>query len=140
MNGMNAQPTHADCIGQYIKLRNFIAARQEAFDAEMAPYHAAMKALEDWGGGILNQLAGDEDEKASLATPQGTMYRKKTLSVKVADREEWMDFIFDGRREGFLTAAVSKEAVVEYMDQFKAVPPGIETTWIRKTLFNSPKK
>jgi hypothetical protein len=137
---MNSQPTHADCIGQYIKLRNFIAAKQEAFDKEMEPYHAAMKALEDWGGGVLNQMAGDDDAKASLATPQGTMYRKKTLSIKVADREAWMDFIFDGRREGFLTAAVSKEAVVEYMDQFKAVPPGVETAWIRKTLFNSPKK
>jgi hypothetical protein len=137
---MNAQPTHADCIGQYIKLRNFIAARQEAFDAEMKPYADAMKALEDWGAGVLNELAGNDDEKASLATPQGTMYRKKTLSLKVADRGEWMDFIFDGRREGFLTAAVSKEAVVEYMEQFKSTPPGIETTWIRKTLFNSPKK
>ena len=137
---MNAQPTHADCIGQYIKLRNFIAAKQEAFDAEMKPYADAMKALEDWGAAVLNELAGNDDEKASLATPQGTMYRKKTLSLKVADREGWMDFIFDGRREGFLTAAVSKEAVVEYMEQFKSTPPGIETTWIRKTLFNSPKK
>lgn len=137
---MNSQPTHADCIGQYIKLRNFISARQEAFDAEMQPYHDAMKALEAWGMGILNQLAGDDDEKASLATPQGTMYRKKTLSVKVADREEWMDFVFDGRREGFLTTAVSKEAVVEYMDTYRSTPPGIETAFIRKTLFNSPKK
>ena len=137
---MNSQPTHADCIGQYIKLRNFIAARQEAFDAEMQPYHDAMKALEAWGMGILNQLAGDDDEKASLATPQGTLYRKKLLSVKVTDREEWMDFIFDGRREGFLTTAVSKEAVVEYMETYRSTPPGIETSWIRKTLFNTPKK
>src|SRR5258708_3213443 len=139
--GMNSQPTHADCIGQYIKLRNFIAARQEAFDAEMAPYHDAMKALEDWGGGILNQLAGDEDDKASLATPQGTMYRKKTLSLKVADREKWFEFVFaDDNNVRFLTAAVSKDEVVDYMEKYKAAPPGIETAWIRKTLFNSPKK
>ena len=137
---MNAQPSHADYIGQYIKLRNFIAARQEAFDKEMEPYHAAMKALEDWGQGVLNQLAGDDDAKASLATPQGTMYRKKTLSVKVDDREAWFQFIFEANREAFLTTAVSKEAVVEYMDKYKSEPPGIATSWIRKTLFNSPKK
>lgn len=137
---MNSQPTHADCIGQYIKLRNFISARQEAFDAEMQPYHEAMKALETWGMGILNQLAGDDDEKASLATPQGTMYRKKLLSVKVADREAWFAFVFEADREEFLTSAVSKEAVVEYMDKYKSTPPGIETTTVRKTLFNSPKK
>lgn len=138
---MNSQPSHADCIGQYIKLRNFISARQEAFDAEMAPYHAAMKALEDWGAGILNQLAGDEDEKASLATPQGTMYRKKTLSVKVADREKWFEFVFsDFDHARYLTAAVSKDEVSMYMEKFKAAPPGIETTWIRKVQFNSPKK
>jgi hypothetical protein len=137
---MNAQPTHADLIGQYIKIRNFIAARQEAFDAEMAPYHDAMTHLENWGGSVLNQLAGDDDAKASLATPQGTMYRKKTLSIKVADREAWFAFIFEASRAEFLTAAVSKEAVTEYMDKYKAAPPGVETSWIRKTLFNSPKK
>jgi hypothetical protein len=138
---MNAQPTHADCIGQYIKLRNFIAARQAAFDAEMEPYNAAMKALEDWGQGVLNQLAGDDDAKASLATPQGTMYRKKTLSVKVADREAWFTFIFsDADHERYLTSAVSKEEVQEYMKKYQSAPPGVETAWIRKTLFNSPKK
>jgi hypothetical protein len=138
---MNSQPTHADCIGQYIKLRNFIAARQEAFDAEMQPYHEAMKALETWGLGILNQLAGDDDEKASLATPQGTVYRKKTLSVKVADRETWFDFIFaDADHVRYLTTAVSKDEVQEYMKKYKAAPPGVETTWVRKALFNSPKK
>ena len=138
---MNAQPSHADCIGQYIKLRNLIAARQEAFDAEMAPYHAAMKALEDWGAGVLNQMAGDEDEKASMATPQGTMYRKKTLSLKVADREAWFEFVFsDPDHVRYLTAAVSKDEVAEYMKKFQAAPPGIETVWVRKTLFNSPKK
>jgi hypothetical protein len=139
--GMNAQPTHADCIGQYIKLRNFIAARQKAFDAEMAPYVAAMKALEDWGAGVLNELAGNDDEKASLATPQGTMYRKKTLSLKVADREEWFAFVFaDSDNVRFLTAAVSKEEVQDYMKKYQSTPPGIETSWVRQTLFNSPKK
>jgi hypothetical protein len=138
---MNAQPTHADYIGQYLKLRNFIAARQEAFDAEMKPYSEAMKALEDWGAGVLNQLAGDDDAKASLATPQGTMYRKKTLSLKVADRAAWFAFIFSSPdHERYLTAAVSKDEVQEYMKKYQAAPPGVETAWIRKTLFNSPKK
>lgn len=138
---MNSQPTHADCIGQYIKLRNFIAARQEAFDAEMKPYQDAMKALEDWGAGVLNQIAGDDDAKASLATPQGTMYRKKTLSVKVADREAWFQFVFSSvDHERYLTSAVSKDEVQEYMKKYQATPPGIETSWVRKTLFNSPKK
>ena len=137
---MNAQLTDADFIAQYIKLRNYKAAEQEAFDARMKPYDDAMKTIEDWGAGRLNQIAGDDDGKASLATPQGTMYRKKTLSVKVADREAWFKFIFEADRDAFLTSAVSKEAVVEYMEQYKSTPPGVEIAWIRKTLFNSPKK
>jgi hypothetical protein len=132
-------PSPADCIGQYIKLRNYIAAKQKAFDEELAPYQAAMTAIENVMLGELNKIGTGEGDKASIATPQGTCFRKRLLSVKVADREEFMDFLFDGRREGFITNAVSKEAVTEYMDQFKSTPPGIDTQWIHKIQFNSPK-
>lgn len=138
---MNAQPTHADCIGQYIKLRNFIAARQEAFDTEMQPYRDAMKALEDWGTNVLNDLAGDDDAKASLATPQGTMFRKKKLYIKVSDRDKWFEFVFsDADNVRYLTAAVSSDEVKLYMEKYKCAPPGIESTVARTIQFNSPKK
>ncbi len=132
-------PSAADCIGQYIKLRDFIAAKNAEFSAYLEPYQKAMENIENFMMGELNKVAAGPDGKASIATPYGTCYRSRQTSVKVADREDYMDFLFDGRREGFITNAVSKEAVTEYVEQFKAVPPGIEVTPFYKIHFNKPK-
>ncbi len=128
----------AEYIGQYIKIRNYIAAQEATFKKAMEPYHAALEQIEGHMAGVLQQQAG-ADGKASIATAQGTCFRKLQTSIKVVDREDWMDFIFDGRREGFITNHVSKDAIREYMDQFQSTPPGIDVVPFYQIQFNSPK-
>ena len=130
--------SNADLIGQYIKIRNFIDSETKKFEASMETYRAAMTSIENHMLGVLNAQA-DGEGKSSIATPAGTCFRKIFTSIKVADRDAWMDFVFDGRREGFLTNHISKDAVSEYMEQFSAQPPGLEIATFYKCQFNSPR-
>lgn len=124
-------PTTADLIGRYIAIRDHIEVMQKEFELKVAPYKQAM---EDIAGAVseeINRLDGQ-----SIKTEQGTAYRSEWTAAKVADREAFLDFVFDGRREGFLTSATSKEAVKEYMDAHNGqLPPGIDFTRGYKTLF-----
>lgn len=124
-------PTTADYIGKYIALRNTVAALTAEHEERVKPYAEAMQAIEGAVTEEINRLGGE-----SVKTDQGTAYRSTLLAVKVADRELFMDFIFDGRREGFLTSAVAKEAVKEWLDEHNgALPPGIDVTYIYRTNF-----
>jgi hypothetical protein len=132
-------PSHADLIGQYITLRNYVEAQTRAHNEKMEQYTNAMAAIEAYMGGQLQEQAGSEAGKSSIATPQGTCFRKLQTSVKIVDRDTFMDFVFDGRREGFITNHVSKDAVTEYLEQFKSVPPGIDISTRWAIQFNSPR-
>lgn len=127
---MTAQFTTADLIGQYIKLRSTVEAKTKEFEASLAPYKSAMVAIE---GAVTNQI--NELDGQSIKTEQGTAYRSTTLAVKVADRELFMDFVFDGRLESFLTNHVGKEAVSEYIEKHQCPPPGVDVTYVHKVNF-----
>ena len=127
-----------ELIAQYIKIRNFIDAENKKFEATMAPYKEALEQIEAHMAGVALNEVGPSG-KWSVATPVGTAFRKLYTNVKVADREEWMDFIFDGRREGFVTNHVPKDAVSEYVEQYGSQPPGLDITSGYRIQFNSPK-
>lgn len=135
----HAELTDANIIGQYLKIRDFVAAQGKAFAEKMKPYNDAMETLEATMSSRMSARGMEEGEKGSIATVEGTCFRKKTNSIRVTSREDFMDFVFDGRREGFLTNHVGKEAVEEYVEQFKSIPPGIEIVPIFKVQFRSPK-
>lgn len=129
-----AMPTTAEMIERYIDLRNTTKEMTDTFEKSLAPYKEAMTTIESAVAGELLVLGAD-----SVKTEHGTAYRTEWTSVKVADRETFMDFVFDGRREGFLTNAVGKEAVKEYMDEHAGtLPPGLDVTRGYKVNFRSP--
>jgi hypothetical protein len=129
-----------ELIGRYIQLRDFVAKRSAEHAEELAPYAAAMKAIEDAGSAMLIEQGGDEG-KANIVTPAGTMYRKRWTSIKVADRTTWFDFIVADweARKGFLTSAVTKAEVEDFIEREKAIPPGLDIARGYNTLFNKPK-
>jgi hypothetical protein len=131
-------PSPSDVICQYLKIRNYIDAQQKAFDTSMEPYRNALEQLENYMATLALEEVGPSG-KWSHATPAGTAYRKLYTSTKVADRDTWFDFVFDGRRDGFLTTHVAKDAVTEYIDQNGATPPGLDISSGYKIIFNSPK-
>ena len=120
-----------EMIARYIKLRDKVDMLNKAFDESLAPYKAGMQAIEGQVTIEMDNLGVDSIKCNGV----GTAFRKTTLSVKVEDREAFMDFVFDGRREGFLTSHVAKEAVEEYIESHKSSPPGIAVVPILKTQF-----
>ena len=123
--------TPAQMIGEYIKCRDWIEADDAKHAERQKPVRERMQILE---GAVTEALLAAGGE--SLKTDQGTAYRSTVLAVRCASREDFLDFVFDGRREGFLTSAVAKDAVKEYMQMHDGqVPPGVDVTFVHKTNF-----
>ena len=123
--------TPAEMIGEFIRCRDWLEADDAKHTERQAPVRERMQILE---GAVTEALLAAGGE--SLKTEQGTAYRSTVLAVRCASREDFMDFVFDGRREGFLTSAVAKDAVKEYMQMHEGqIPPGIDVTYIHKTNF-----
>lgn len=136
-------PTDADIIGQYIKIRDFIDKKSTEFEETLKPYKDAMTALEGTMSQRLIERKGN-----SVTTESGIAYRSAIMSAKVADSNVFFDWVFKDNRRGFITIAVTKDAVKEYMEAGKVIengkektgppPPGIDVTWIFKTNFRKP--
>lgn len=121
----------SEIIGKYIAIRDWLAARQEAFDAEMKPYLEAQTAL---SGAMQLQLIEAKEE--SVRTESGTAYLSTTLHARVKDREALMNFIRESDEFDLLTAAVAKDALKVYLEEHQqALPPGVEVTYITKCQF-----
>jgi hypothetical protein len=129
-----------DLIAQYIKLRDHVAKRSAEHAEELAPYIAAMKTIEDAGSAMLIAQGGEEG-KANIATPAGTIFRKRWTQIKMADRPTFFSFVRDqwDTRQSFLTSAVTKSEVEDFIEREKAIPPGLDIARGYSTLFNKPK-
>jgi len=124
---MNTQ----EIIARYIAMRDYLAQRQEAFDAEIKPYKEGMDAL----AGMV-QLELNQRGEESVKTEAGTAYLSKTMTVKVKDRHALFDFIRESDEFDLLTAAVAKDAVQQYMDEHQgAMPPGVEAAYFTRCNF-----
>lgn len=134
-------PNATDLIGQYIKLRDFVAKRSAEHAEELAPYTAAMAAIENAASQLLIEASGGDEGKANIVTPAGTVYRKRWTQIKMADRPTFMAFVGSdfAHRQNFLTAAVTKSEVEEWIEMQKSVPPGLDIARGYNTLFNKPK-
>jgi hypothetical protein len=130
-----------DLIARYIQLRDFVAKRSAEHAEELKPYAEAMAAIENAGSAMLIESSGGDEGKANIVTPAGTMYRKRWTQIKMADRPTFMAFIGADftHRQSFLTAAVTKSEVEEWVEMNKMVPPGLDITRGYSTLFNKPK-
>lgn len=130
-----------DLIGQYIKLRDFVEVRSKAHAEELAPYSSAMKTIEDAVSKILIESSGSDEGKANIVTPAGTAYRKRWTQIKMADRPTFFTFVAGdwAARQAFLTSAVTKSEVEDFIEREKAIPPGLDIARGYNTLFNKPK-
>lgn len=123
--------TDAELIKKYIELRD----RKEALEKEqklaVAKFTSAMETIAD----VMSARLLAEGQE-SVRTEFGTAFRQETLSTKVADREALFHYVREHDAYDLLTAAVSKEAVKEFLETSNGLPPpGVEITTIHKTLF-----
>lgn len=121
-----------EMIQQYIKLRDYVEAQTKAFEETMKPYKAGMATIENAVSQQIIELGGE-----SIKTEFGTAYRSTTLAVKMADRQAFMEFVTQdwGEREAFLTSAVTKDVVKDWLEQNNSKPPGLDISYIHKTNF-----
>ena len=126
-------PTAADLIAKYIELRDTIARLTDEHEAKLKPYTNGLQLIEGLLTEEINRLDGQ-----AIKTQHGTAYRSTVTQFRVADRELWLNYVFDNDRRDFLTTNVSKEAVKEHLDTTKEQLPGLTMTTIWKTLVRRP--
>lgn len=130
-----------EIIGNYILLRNWIAKRSAEHAEELRPANEAMAKYEAMGAALLVESSGAEEGKANIVTPHGTMFRKRWTSITCADRPTFFSFVAGDweARNKFLTSAVTKKEIEEWIEVEKAVPPGLNVARGYSVQFNSPK-
>lgn len=109
-----------DVIATYMKLRG----QKEAIEAQMKEQTAAIKAkmekLESW---IKEQA--DVQGVTSFKTKHGTAFLTTTDYANVADWDAMLAFVRENEAYDLFEKRVSKVAVRGYIEQTKAVPPGV---------------
>jgi len=109
-----------DVVATYMKLRS----QKESIEAEVKDQVSTLKAkmekLEAW---IKEQA--DIQGVTSFKTRHGTAFLTTTDYANVADWDAVLGFIRDNEAYDMLEKRISKVAVRGYIEQTKAVPPGV---------------
>lgn len=109
-----------DVIATYMKLRDQKAAIEGEVKEKVAAIKTKMEKLESW----IKEKA-DAEGVTSFKTKHGTAFLTTTDYANVADWDAVLTFIQENGAYDMLEKRVSKTAVRGYIDQQKAVPPGI---------------
>jgi len=109
-----------DVIRTYMKLRDQKAAIEAETKERVADLKAKMEKLEAY---LKAQM--DAQGLTSFKSDYGTAFLTTTDYANVADWDAVISFIRDNEAYDMLEKRVSKIAVRGYIEQFKAVPPGI---------------
>ena len=110
-----------DLIAKHNELKSYIEAEEEAHKAALKPYKDGLAQIMAACGVIL-QEQGLQNFKAEGF---GTAYLQHGLSVKVDNREVFLQFVQEGHLD-FLDAGVLKDPVRDWIDKTSAPPPGVK--------------
>ena len=121
---MTAEPTPAALIEEYIVLRDAKKQADETY-AEFIKTHYStrMDELENILLDKLNQLGVD-----SLAGQSGTVYKKLSTSVTIADAREFRRHVIGDEDWDLLDWRANKTAINDRIDQGQELPPGVNRT------------
>jgi hypothetical protein len=112
--------TIAELVTKHNEIKAYLEAEQEAFDTRIKPYKQGLAAILN-SCGVLLQEQGQQNAK----TEDGTAYLNHGLSVKVDNREKFLEFVTNQNWD-FLDAGVLKDPVRAYREQHNADPPGVK--------------
>lgn len=120
-------------VGSLIGARQRVKAQLEREEADygnkIAPLKEAMQKLE---GAIVDKM--DAERLDNVKTPYGTAYFTNPESMRVTNRDAFMDWVIDNNAYDVLTSAVSRDAIRAR----GVIPPGVETSTIRKLCIRKP--
>jgi len=109
-----------EVIATYMKLRGQKEAVEAEVKEKVSVIKAKMEKLEAW---IKEQA--DAQGVTSFKTKHGTAFLTTTDYANVADWDALLNFIRENEAFDLFEKRVSKVAVRGYIDQTKAVPPGV---------------
>lgn len=109
-----------DAIAAYIKLRERKAQIKAEAEAKASEITAKLDKLEGW----IKERA-DENGVTSFKTKHGTAFLTTVDFATVADWDAMLAFVKEHDAYDMFEKRVSKTAVRGYIDQTKAVPPGV---------------
>lgn len=112
--------TIGDMIAKFHEIKAALEAAQAHFDEEWKPYREAMQALQTACGAELTRQ-GLQNFKSDA----GTAYLRKSDSVTVTNRDDFVKFVLDDHLE-FLDARVLKDPVRDWVDKHEVPPPGVK--------------
>jgi hypothetical protein len=107
-------------IAAYMKLRTKKTEVEAQIKEEVAQLEASMEKIEKW---IKTQA--DALGVTSFKTPHGTAFLTTKDYANVENWDAVLGFIKDTGAYDMLNKAVNKTAVRGYIEQNKAVPPGV---------------
>ena len=113
--------TPAEMIEKYLLLRTKVAAIEQRHKDELAPFTAVREQLENLLLAHLNDSGTD-----STKCKEGTAYKSTATSVTVKDWASTLAYIRQHELWDLLEARVSKTAVVETIEERKAMIPGVQ--------------
>lgn len=110
-------------VGQYIKLRDHKDAAKKALDASLERVNQAMELLEGEMLKFLNESGAD-----SIASENGTAYRRDEVSVTVADPAAYLAHLkaHDEWEEADIKA--NKTAIRHRLINMIDLPPGVNAS------------
>lgn len=109
-----------DVVAAYIKLRTQKAELEKSIEESVKVINIKMTKMEAW----LKEQA-DAQGVTSFKTKHGTAFLSTTDYATVADWDSVLAFIREHEAFEMLNKAVNKTAVREYIQMYKAVPPGV---------------
>lgn len=107
-------------VAAYMKLRQKKEALEASIKEEVGAIKDKMTKMEAW---IKEQA--DAQGVTSFKTKHGTAFLSTTDYANVADWDAVLNFIQEASAFDMLEKRVSKIAVRSYIEEHKAVPPGI---------------
>lgn len=126
--------TPAEAVKLYLHLRDTVEKELDTeYKAKKAEIDDAKEELKRFF--LLTMQERGEDQ---IKTEFGTVFPKEETRVKVADRDAFLDFVFETGDRRFITNHVSKDAYFEYKAEYEMhsrnrpdtnlppIPPGLE--------------
>lgn len=114
-------------VDSYVKLRDLLKQKKQAYEAEIAPMQDAMAKIE--GVFLKHMLDNNMD---SFSTVNGTPYRSRQVSVSVADWNVFREWAETRGHDAMMTHGANKKVVDEYVQQTQEMPPGLNysAAWV----------
>ena len=113
---MNAQ----ELIDRYIQIRS---AKEELAKKQKADNARINNALDKIEAMLMAQM--EDIGSDSIKTKAGTCYRSIRTSVKVEDRETFLDFVKTNEAWELLESRAAKKDVETFLEEHQDIPPGL---------------